>query len=129
VLAEMAKKHPWMLDWQANPGAVSVRHNGHDSTENTPAASLSMICDELPLSPPAAPHAGLDLTTPERLIEHLFPPPEYPPATINEFPTQPPALVTYPTPGSQNRSSQLALNNTLSTSQVRCSARHSMDSK
>jgi len=118
-----------MLDWLANPGDVSVWHQGHDGAEDTPPASLSMICDALPLSPPAAPHAGLDLTTPERPIEHPSPPPEHPPATINESQTQLPAPVTHPARGSQNRSSPLAPNNTLSTPQVRRSARRSMGSK
>jgi len=118
-----------MLDWLANPGAVSVRHQGYDGAEDTPSAGLSMICDALPLSPPAAPHAGLDLTTPERPIEHPSPPSEHPPATINESPTQPPAPVTHPTRGSQNHSSPLAPNNTLSTPQVRRSGRGSTGSK
>jgi len=52
-----------MLDWLANPGAVSVRHQGHNGAEDRPPASLSMICDAVPLLPPGAPHAGLDLTT------------------------------------------------------------------
>jgi len=76
-----------MLDWLANPGVVSVGHQGHDGAKDIPPASLSMICDELQLSPPAAPHAGLDLTTPERPIELPSPPPEPPLATINESPT------------------------------------------
>ena len=118
-----------MLDWLANPGAVSVRHQGHDSAENTSPASLYMSWDALPLSPPAASHSGLDLTTPERPIEHLSPPPEHPPATITESPTQPPAQVTHPARGSQNCSSPLAPNNTLSTPQVRRSARCSTGSK
>jgi len=129
ALREMAKEHPWMLDWLANRGAVSVKHQGHDGAEDTPPASLSMICDAHPLSPPAAPHAGLDLTTPERPIEHPSPPPEHPPATINKSPTQPPAPVTHPARGSQNRSSPLAPNNSLSTPQVRRSARRSTGSK
>jgi len=128
-LREMAKEHPWMLDWLANPGAVSVRHQGHDGAEDTPPTSLSMICDALPLSPPAAPHAGLDLKSPERPIEHPSPPPEHLPATINESPTQPPAPLTHPARGSQNLSFPLAPNNTLSTSQVRRSARRSTGSK
>jgi len=57
----MAKEHPLMLDWLANPGAVSVRHQGHNGAKDTRSASLSVICNALPLSPPAAPHAGLDL--------------------------------------------------------------------
>jgi len=114
-----------MLDWLANPGAVSVRYQGHDGAEDTPPASLSMICDALPLSPPTAPHAWLDLTTLERPINHPSPPPEHPPATINESPTQPQAPVTYPARGSQNRSSPLAPNNPLSTPQVCRSARRS----
>jgi len=111
-----------MLDWLANPGAVSVRHQGHDGAEDTPPASLSMSCDALPLSPPATPHTGLDLTTPERPIEHPSPPPEYPPGTINESPTKPLAPVTHPARGSQNRSFALAPNNTLSTPQMLHSA-------
>jgi len=118
-----------MLDWLANPGAVSVRLQGHDGAEDTPPARLSMICAALPLSPPAAPHAGLDLTTPERPIEHPSPPPESLPATINESPTQPSAPVTHPARGSQNRSSPLPPNNTLSTPQVHRSARRSTGSK
>jgi len=128
-LREMAKEDPWMLDWLANPGAVSVRHQGHDGAEDTPPASLSPICDALPLSPPAAPHAGLDLTTPERPIEHLSHPPEHGLAPTNESPTQQPAPVTHPARGSQNCSSPQALNNSLSTAQVRRSARHSTGSK
>jgi len=87
-----------MLDWLANPGAVSVRHEGHDGAEDTPPASQSMICDALPLSSPAAPHAGLDLTTPERPIEHPSPPPEHPPATIN---VPDPATSSSDTPGTR----------------------------
>jgi len=118
-----------MLDWLANPGAVSVRHQGHDGAEDTPPASLSMICNALPLSPPAATHAVLDLTTLERPIEHPSPLPEHPPTIIIESPTQPPAPVTHLARGSQNRSSPLAPNNTLSTPQMRHSARRSMGSK
>jgi len=118
-----------MLDWLANPGAGSVRHQGHDGAEDTPPASLSMICDALPLSRPAAPHAGLDLTASERPIEHPSPPPEHQPATIKESPTQPPAPVTHPARGSQNRSSPLSPNNTLSTPLVRRSARRITGSK
>jgi len=118
-----------MLDWLANPGAVSVRHQGQDGVKDTPPASLSIICDALPLSAPAAPQAGLSLTTPERPIEHPSPPPDYPLATINEFMTQPPAPVTLPAAGSQNHCSPLAQNNTLSTSHVRPLARRSMGSK
>ena len=129
ALKGMVQEHPWMLDWQANPGAVFVSHQGHNGTEDTPPASLSMICDALPLLPPATPHAGLDLMTPERLIEHPSPPPEHLPATINESPTQPPAPVTHPARRSQNRSSPLAPNNTLSTPPVRRSARRSTGSK
>ena len=92
VLHEMAKEHPWMLLWLAKPGAVSLRHQGHNGAEDTPPASLSMICNKFPLAPPAAPHARLVLTTPERPIEHPFPPPEYTPATINKSLTPPPAL-------------------------------------
>ena len=98
-----------MLDWLANPEAVSVRHQGYNGAEDSPPASSSMICDALRLSPPAAPHAGLDLTTPERPIEHPSPPPEHPPATLNESPTHPPAPVTHPAYGSQNRTTPLAL--------------------
>jgi len=72
-----------MVDWLVNPEAVSVRHQGHDGAENTPPASLSMICDPLPVSPPAAQDSGLDLTTPEKPIEPPSPPPEHPPPTIN----------------------------------------------
>ena len=43
ALREMAKEHPWRLESLANPGAVSVRHQGHDGAEDTPPASLSMI--------------------------------------------------------------------------------------
>ena len=89
-----------MLDWLANPGAVSVRHQGHDGAEDTPPARLSIVCDALLLSPPVAPHAGLDLTPPERPIEHPSPPPEHPPATINESLTRPPPPVTHPARGS-----------------------------
>ena len=129
ALHDMAKDHPWMLDWLANPGAVSARHQGHDGGEDTPPPSQSMICDALPLLPQTAPHAGLDLTTPERPIAHPSPPPKHPPATIQESPTQPPAPVTHPARRSQNRSSPLASNNTLSTPQVRPSARRSTGSK
>jgi len=129
ALCAMAKEHPWMLDWLANPGDVSVRYQGHDGAEDTPPASQSMICNALPLSPPAAPHSGFDLTTPERPMEHPSPPREHLPATINESPTQPPAPVTHPARGSQNRSSPLAPNYTLSTPQVHCIARRSTGSK
>jgi len=125
----MAKEHLWMLDWLPNPGAIFVRHPVHDGVEDTPPASLSMICDALPLSPRVAAHAGLGLTTLKKLIEHPAPPPEHPPATINESPTQPPAPVTHPACGSQNSSSPLAPNNTLSMPQVRRSARRSTGSK
>jgi len=129
AVREMAKEHPSMLDWLANQEAVSVRHQGQDGAKDTPPASVSMICDALPLSPPVAPHAGLDLGTPERPTEHPSPPPEHPPATINESPAEPPAPVTPPARRSQNGSSPLAPNNTLSTPQVRRSARRSTGSK
>jgi len=122
ALRQMATEYPLILNCLANPGAVSVRHQGHNGAKDTPPASLSMICDALPHSPPAAPHAGLDLTTAERPIEHPSPPPEHPPATIKESPTQAPALVTHPGCRSQNHSSPLAPNNTQSTPQVRRSA-------
>jgi len=129
ALCEMAKEHLWMLDCLANPGAVSVRHQGQDGAEDTPGASLSLICNELPLQPPAAPHAGLDLTTPERQIEHPALPSEHPTALIKESRTKPPAPVTHPAHRSQHSSSPLAPNNTLSTSQVRRSTRRSTGSK
>ena len=129
ALREMAKEHPWMLDWLAKPGAVSVRNQGHNAAEDTPPVIVSIICNGLPLSPPGAPHAGLDLTTPERLIDHPSPPPEYLLATINESPTQPLAPVRHPARGSHNCSSALAQNNALSTPQVRRSASRCTGSK
>jgi len=119
---EMAKEYLWMLDWLANPGAVSVRHQGHNRAEDTPPASLSMVCDELPLWPPVAPHAGLNLKTLDRPIEHSSPKPEHLPATINESQTQPGAPVTHAAHGSQNHRSPLAPNNTRSTPLVSSSA-------
>jgi len=76
-----------MLNWLVNPGVVSMRRQGHDGTKDTPPGSLSMICDELPLLPPTAPHTGLYLTIPERQIEHPSPLSQHLPATINKSPT------------------------------------------
>jgi len=126
---EMAMEHPWMLDWLANPGAIIVQHQWHHSKYDTPPASVSMICDALPLLPRAAPNAKLNSTTLERPLEHPSPLPEHPPATLNESPTQLPAPVTRPVHVTQNSSSPLALNNTLSTSQVLHSARPSLGSE
>ena len=118
-----------MLDMLANPRLVAGRPQGHDGPEDTPPTSLSMFCDKLPVSSPAGPRPGLDLTTPPRQIEHDSPPPELPPPTINESPTQPPAPVTPPARGTPNPSSPPARNNTLSTHQVRRSARRRTGSK
>jgi len=104
-----------MLHWLANSGVVSVRPHGHDGAKDTPPASLSMICDELPLSHPTAPDLGLDLMTLERPIKHPSPPPEHLPATINQSPTQPQPPRTFPVHRSQNPSSPPAVNNILSS--------------
>ena len=119
----------WLLDWRAHPGGVSARHQGQNGAEDIPLGSLAMICEKLPLSPPAAPHAGFDLMTPERPIEPFSPTTEYPPATIKESPTQLLAPVTNPAFRSQNRSFPPPPKNTLSATLVRRSVRHSMGSK
>ena len=129
ALREMTKEHPWMLNMMANPRLVAGRTQGHDGPEDTPPPSLSMFCDELPVSPPAGPRPSLDLTTPPRQMEHDSPPPELLPPTINESPTQPPAPVTSPACGTPNPSSPPATNTTQCTDQVHRLARRPTGSK
>jgi len=94
-LRKFAQENPWATSFLSDPGLVTGRPQGNDGAENSPPAG-PIIRDERPVSPPAAPAANLDLSTPERTIEHLSPTTQLPPSTTNVAPTQPPASMTPP---------------------------------
>jgi len=122
-LRKFAQENPWAMNFLSNPGLVTLRPQGNDSAEDTPPAG-PMIRDEHPVSPPAAPAANLDLSTPERTIEHPSPMTQLPPSTTNVAPTQPPASVTPPARGSSIQSSDRAPEYTPSAPGIRRSGRH-----
>jgi len=95
-LWKFAQENSRATNLPANPGLVAPRAQGNDGAEDTPPAG-PMIRDEHALSPPspAAPVANLELSTPERTIEH--PSHTTPlPLSTNVALTQPPASVTPP---------------------------------
>ena len=122
-LRKFAPENPWATNFLANPGLVTLRPQGNEGTEDTPPAR-PMIRDERPVSPPAALAANLNLSTPERTIEHPSPTTQLPPSTTNVAPTQPAASVTPPARGSSIQSSERAPENTPSAPKIRHSGRH-----
>jgi len=122
-LRKFAQENPWATNFLANPGLVALRPQGNDGAKDTPPAGL-MIRDECPVSHPAAPAANLDLSTPERTIEHPSPMTQLPPSTTNVALTQPLASVTPPERGSSIQSSERAPENTPSAPGIRRSGRH-----
>ena len=107
-LPEFAQVNPWATKFIANPRLVAVRPHGHDGAEDTPPAG-PMNGDEHPVSPPAAPVANLDVSTPERSIPDPSPS-QLPPSTSNVATTQPPASVTPQARGSSTLSPERACN-------------------
>ena len=122
-LRKFAQENPWATDFLSNPGLVTLRAQGNNGAKDTPPAG-PMIRDERPVSPPAAPAANLDLSTPQRTIEHPTPTTQLPPSTTNVAPTQPPESVTLPPRGSSIQSSEGAPENTPSALGIRGSGRH-----
>ena len=112
-LPEFAQVNPWATRFMANPRLVAVRPQGNDGAEDTPPAG-HMNGDEHPVSPPAAPVANLNVSTPERSIpdpspSHLLP------STTNVATTQPPACVTPQGRESSTLSPERAQETSLST--------------
>jgi len=103
-LRKLAQENPGATNLPANCGLVAARPQGNDGAEDTPAAG-PMIGDEHTFSPPspAAPVANLDLSTPDRTIEHHSDRTQLPPST-NVALTQPPASVTPSARGSSIQS-------------------------
>ena len=122
-LWKFVQENPWATNFLSNPGLVTLRPQGNDGAKDTPPAG-PMIGDERPVSPPAAPAANLDLSTPERIIEHPSPTTQLAPSTTNLAPTQPPASVPPPARGSSIQSSERATENTPSAPGIRRSGRH-----
>ena len=122
-LWKFVQENPWPTNFLANPGLVTLRPQGNDGAENTPPAR-PLIRDERLVSPPAAPAANLDLSTPERTIQHPSPTTQLSPSTTNVAPTQPPPSVTPPARGSSIQSSEHAPENTPSAPGIRRSGRH-----
>ena len=122
-LLKFAQENPWATNLLANPELVAARPQGNDRAEDTPPAG-PMICDKHGFSPPspAAPVANLDLSTPERTIEHPSHTTQLPPST-NVALTQPPASVTPLARGSSIHSSEHTPENTLSAHELRRSGR------
>ena len=120
-LRKFAQENPWATNFLSNPGLVTLRPQGNDGAEDTPPAG-PMIRDERPVSPPAAPAANLDLSTPERTIEQPSHTTQLPPST-NVALTQPPASVTPPARGSSIQSSEHTPENTPSAHELRRSGR------
>jgi len=108
-LREFAQVNPWATKFMANPRHVAVRPQGHDGAEDTPPAR-PMNGDEHPVSPPAAPVANVDVSTPERSIPDPSPS-HLPPSTTNEATTQPPPSVTPQARGSLTLSPERAQEN------------------
>jgi len=123
TLRKWAQENPCATNFLANPGLVALRPQGNDRAEDTPSAG-PMIRDERPVSPPGTPAANLDLSTPERTIEHPSPTTQLPPSTTNVAPTQPPASVPPPACGSSIQSSERALENTPSAPGICHSGTH-----
>jgi len=106
----------------ANLMLVAVKPQAHDGAEDT-APTGPMNGDEHPVSPPAAPVANLDVSTPERLIPDPTPS-QLPPSTTNVATTQPPGSVTPQAPGSSTLSPEQAKENPPSPPKRLRSARH-----
>ena len=124
-----AQENPWATNLLANPGLVAIRPQGNNGGEDTPPAG-PMIRDKHVFSPlsPAAPVANLDLSTPERTIEHPSHMTQLPPST-NVALTQPPASGTPPAHGSSIQRSEHAPENTPSAHELRRSGRPSPGGK
>ena len=122
-LRKFGQEKPWATNFLSNPALVTLRPQGNDGTEDTAPAG-PVIRDEGPVSPPAAPAANLDLSTPKTTIEHPSPTTQRPPSSTNVAPTQPPASVTHPVRGSLIQSSERAPENTPSLPGIRCSGRY-----
>jgi len=120
-LREFAQVNPWATKFMANPRLVAVRPQGHDGAEDTPPAG-PMNGEEHPVSPPAAPVANLDVSTPERSIPDPSSSP-LPPSTTHGATTQPPASVTAQARGSSTLSSERPQDNPPSTPERRRSGR------
>jgi len=120
-LQEFAQVNPWATKFMANPRLVAVRLQGYDGAEDTPPAG-PMNGDEHPVSPPAAPVANLDVSTPERSIPDPSPS-QLPPSTTNVATTQPPASVTPQPRGSSTLSPERGQENPPSTPERRRSGR------
>ena len=108
-LREFAQVNHWATTFMGNPRLVAVRPQGHDGAEKTPHAG-PMNSDEHQVSPPAAPVANLDVSTPERWIPDPSPS-QLPPSTTNVATTQPPASVTPQARGSSTLSPERAQEN------------------
>ena len=93
---KFVQENPWAMNLLANPGLVAARPQGNAGAQDTPPAG-PMIRDEHAFSSPspAAPVANLDLSTPERTIEHPSHTTQLPPST-NLALTQQPVSVTPP---------------------------------
>jgi len=121
-LRKFALENHWATSFLANPGLVTLRPQEKDGAEDTPPAG-PMIRDESPVAPPAAPAINLDLSNPERIIEHPSPTTQLPPPTTNVAPTQPPASMSPPARPSSIQSSERAPENTPSAPGIRRSGR------
>ena len=120
-LQEPSQVNLWATKFMGNFRLVAVRPPGHDGAEDTPPAG-PMNGDEHPVSPPAAPVANLDVSTPERSIPDPSPS-QLPPSTTNVATTQPPASVTPQARGSSTLSPERAQENPPSTPERRRSGR------
>jgi len=112
-LWEFAQVNPWAIKFIANPRLIAVRPQGHNGAEDTPPAG-PMNGDKHPVSPPPAPVANLDVSTPERSIPDPSPS-QLLPSTTNVATTQPPASVTPQAHGSSTLSPERAQENPAST--------------
>jgi len=122
-LRKFAQENPWATNFLANPGLITLRHQGNDGAENTPPAG-PMIRDECPVSPPAAPAGNLNPLISESTIEHPSFTTQLPSSTTNVALTQPPASVTPLARGSSIQSSARAPENTPSAPGISRSGRH-----
>jgi len=121
-LRESAQVNPRATKFMANPRLVAVRPQGHVGAEDTPPGG-PMHGDEHPVSPPAAPVANLDVSTPESSIPDPSPS-QLPPSTTNVATTQPPASVTPKARGSSTLSPGRTQENPPSTPERCRSGRH-----
>jgi len=127
TLLEFAQVNPWATKFMANLRLVAVRPQGHDGTEDTPPPG-PMNPNEHPVSPPAAPVANHDVSTPERSMPDPSPS-QRPPSTTNGATTHPPASVTLQARGPSTRSGELEQENPPSSPERRCSGRRRLGGK